>query len=322
MKTQKISQKITQKLSQKLSPKRNHSSAQKPIKAKNTKELRAKTGAESMGRPISQAAKPLKAASKLSQLASFVGLGAKKAAKPAQGAKAQAHPKALAKTMATKNVAKTPAKAQAQVAAKSSKSKAPEKKAPAAAVQSAKKGAAAKPVVTSAKSAAPAAELKKEAKKETKPASPARGGKKKQVLSAPQLALQSATANIRASRGGGPRREESSEVCREVACEGLSTTAGYCRLHYIKNWKKIKRKEVILKEGKLNQYIEELVLKYPDKYIEAIRQDLASDKDFAKVIYDLDLDEGTDEFDPEGESMDAVIDTIKRDFDDEGDTGF
>ena len=41
------------------------------------------------------------------------------------------------------------------------------------------------------------------------------------------------------------------KVCREVACEGLGTTAGYCRLHYIKNWRKIKRKEVILKEGKL-----------------------------------------------------------------------
>jgi hypothetical protein len=106
-------------------------------------------------------------------------------------------------------------------------------------------------------------------------------------------------------------------VCREVACEGLSTTGGYCRLHYIKNWKKIKRKEIILRERKLNQYIEELVLKYPDKYIDAIRQDLASDKDFAKVIYDLDLDENADDFDGEGEGMEGVIDNIKRDFDDD-----
>ncbi len=110
-------------------------------------------------------------------------------------------------------------------------------------------------------------------------------------------------------------------VCREVACEGLATSGGYCRLHYIKNWKKIKRKEVILQEKKLNQYIEELVIKYPDKYIEAIRQDLASDKDFAKVIYDLDLDEAVDDFDVESaESADSLIDTIKRDFDDDTDT--
>ncbi len=109
-------------------------------------------------------------------------------------------------------------------------------------------------------------------------------------------------------------------VCREVACEGLGTSVGYCRLHYIKNWKKIKRKELILREKKLNQYIEELVVKYPDKYIEAIRQDLTNDKDFAKVIYDLDLDEGIDDFDVEGgDSADSLIDTIKREFDDEGD---
>jgi hypothetical protein len=114
-------------------------------------------------------------------------------------------------------------------------------------------------------------------------------------------------------------RHSSEEVCREVACEGLSTSGGYCRLHYIKNWKKIKRKELILKEGKLNQYIEELVAKYPDKYIEAIRQDLAEDKAFAKVIYDLDLDENADEFSEDGENVDNLIDTIKRDFDDEGD---
>jgi hypothetical protein len=109
-------------------------------------------------------------------------------------------------------------------------------------------------------------------------------------------------------------------VCREVACEGLGTSAGYCRLHYIKNWKKIKRKEVILKEGKLNQYIEELVAKYPEKYIEAIRQDLANDKEFAKVIVDLDLEENDDDFESESSGdADTSIDSIKRDFEDESD---
>ncbi|MBI4924769.1 MAG: hypothetical protein HY843_02500 [Bdellovibrio sp.] len=115
------------------------------------------------------------------------------------------------------------------------------------------------------------------------------------------------------------RTSRNAVVCREVACEGLATTGGYCRLHYIKNWKKIKRKEVILKEKKLNRYIEELVVKYPDKYIEAIRQDLASDKDFSKVISDLDLDEAINEFDIETETPETLIDHIKRDFEDEGD---
>ncbi len=141
----------------------------------------------------------------------------------------------------------------------------------------------------------------------------------------PSAAAAAVEALGRTRRGARPlvnsHAGDGDTVCREVACEGLATSAGYCRLHYIKNWKKIKRKELILKEGKLNQYIEELVAKYPDKYIEAIRQDLANDKDFAKVIYDLDLDEGVEDFDVEGESIDAVIGDIKRDFEDEGEGG-
>ncbi len=127
-----------------------------------------------------------------------------------------------------------------------------------------------------------------------------------------KAAKEAAAARVSVARSNASEME-----CREVACEGLGTTGGYCRLHYIKNWKKIKRKELILKEGKLNQYIEELVAKYPDKYIEAIRHDLVSDKEFAKVIYDLDLDETIDDFEGDAENVDSLIDNIKRDFEDE-----
>ena len=179
------------------------------------------------------------------------------------------------------------------------------KKAPVAAAASspAKKGNSKLPPAVATKASAPAPLPEKNAK-----------GAKGSKAAANQLRREAAAAKAQT------HHDES--VCREVACEGLSTTAGYCRMHYIKNWKKIKRKELILKEGKLNQYIEELVAKYPDKYIEAIRQDLASDKDFAKVIYDLDLDESIDDFDVEGEGVEGIIDSIKRDFDDEGDSGF
>jgi hypothetical protein len=147
------------------------------------------------------------------------------------------------------------------------------------------------------------------------PAKQAKSGKGAKAPKAPAL--------ITSLLGNGLGRAAATDeaVCREVACEGLATTSGYCRMHYIKNWKKIQRKAIILREGKLNQYIEELVAKYPDKYIEAIRQDLTNDKDFAKVIYDLDLDESIDEFsDVEGENVDSLIDNIKREFEDEGET--
>ena len=169
------------------------------------------------------------------------------------------------------------------------------------------------------------------------PAAPVKGVKSAPVKPAPgpSAALKNAKAAAAAVAGPAltktkkvkaapvPRTHATDEsVCREVACENLATTVGFCRMHYIKNWKKIKRKELILKEGKLNQYIEELVAKYPDKYIEAIRQDLATEKDFAKVIYDLDLEESIDDFDVEGEGVEGIIDSIKRDFDDSDEGGF
>lgn len=131
--------------------------------------------------------------------------------------------------------------------------------------------------------------------------------------------LSSAVASSTSKRSSRHHAANASPICREVACELVATTQNYCRMHYIKNWKKIKRKESILKEKKLNHYIEELVSKYPDKYIEAIRQDLASEKDFAKVISDLEIEEGLDDFDIDTESAEGIIDNIKRDFDDEGD---
>jgi hypothetical protein len=111
-------------------------------------------------------------------------------------------------------------------------------------------------------------------------------------------------------------------MCRETGCENQATTKGYCRLDYIKNWKKIKRKEMILKEGKLNQYIEELVSKYPDKYIEVIRQDLSTEVNFNKVIHDLELDESIDDLDYDGDSIDSLIGSIRKEDDDFGDTEF
>ena len=80
----------------------------------------------------------------------------------------------------------------------------------------------------------------------------------------------------------------------------------------------MKRKEIILKERKLNSYVEELVSKYPDKYIEAIRQDLSSEKDFSKVIADLEIDEGIDDFElDDAEGAEGLIDNLKREFDDD-----
>jgi hypothetical protein len=115
--------------------------------------------------------------------------------------------------------------------------------------------------------------------------------------------------------------------CREPGCEHEFTLVGYCRMHYIKNWRRIKRKEAILASGQLNNYVEELVNKYPDKYLDVIRQDLATEKEWGKVVVDLEL-EATDEEGAGDEDLDAVAEGVRPsggggaprgEFDDEGD---
>jgi hypothetical protein len=223
---------------------------------------------------------------------------------------------AKAKKPQVKVPAKAPVKAPAKVAPKG-KPVAPVKVAakPAAPVKSAKPVAPAK----APQGKAPV-DLKKNSKtapvevaKDSKVA--AKGGK-----AAPQPVVAAVLA--KSAKPAKPVKAakvpsiHSDKMCREANCENQATTKGYCRLDYIKNWKKIKRKEMILKEGKLNQYIEELVSKYPDKYIDVIRQDLSTEISFTKVIHDLELDESIDDLDYDSDSIDALIGGIKKDIDD------
>ena len=103
-----------------------------------------------------------------------------------------------------------------------------------------------------------------------------------------------------------PKNDE----CVEKGCDNIRTTQAYCRLHYIKNWKAITKKKEILGEGKLQEYIEELISKYPPKYMEAILSDLSDDKEFYKVLGELNI---TSEFDFDEEELEANVD------DDDGD---
>jgi len=94
----------------------------------------------------------------------------------------------------------------------------------------------------------------------------------------------------------------------------------YTRLDYIKNWEKIKKKEALLQDHRLENVIEELVAKYPEKYIEVLCNDLSSEANFNRVVLDLKItqaDEVDDEYvdDEEEDAGDELIGSIRRDFD-------
>lgn len=104
--------------------------------------------------------------------------------------------------------------------------------------------------------------------------------------------------------------DQKSDECAEEGCDNIRTTQGYCRLHYIANFQEIKKKREILKEGRLQEFIEELISKYPAQYIEALVSDLDDEKDFIKALHSLNIATGF-------ESEDVDFDSAANDDEDD-----
>lgn len=104
-------------------------------------------------------------------------------------------------------------------------------------------------------------------------------------------------------------------LCKEDACRNPATTMGYCRIHYLKNWKLIKDKEKKKAIQNLNKYIDHIMKKNPDGYVDAIREDLRNYDQFNKKVdnyfYD---DEFSDVVEDMGkEDVQRIINTLKVD---------
>ncbi len=80
------------------------------------------------------------------------------------------------------------------------------------------------------------------------------------------------------------------KICKEESCNNSQTTAGYCRVHYLRNWKQIKKEQQEKASKRLNRYVDAIVKKYPTKYVEVIKEEINSGK-FKKH------DESTEEMD-------------------------
>ncbi len=84
---------------------------------------------------------------------------------------------------------------------------------------------------------------------------------------------------------------EGRRLCKVRDCDQAANVDEYCRFHYLLLWKKIQIRKSILTENKLETYVIALTTRYPDKFIEVLRKDLKTEKDFISVIQELELDE-------------------------------
>lgn len=104
---------------------------------------------------------------------------------------------------------------------------------------------------------------------------------------------------------------EGRRYCRVPDCDQIALVDGYCRYHYLLFWKKIQIRKKILQEGKLEEYIVELTSRYPDKYLEVLRKDLSTEREFINTIRELELDDevaaDSEGFDEEAERYNEEV---------------
>jgi hypothetical protein len=103
---------------------------------------------------------------------------------------------------------------------------------------------------------------------------------------------------------------EGRRYCRVRECDQVAAVETYCRYHYLYHWKRIQIRKKILADGKLVRYVEELTVRYPDKFLEMIRRDLRTEKDFLVAIQELEIDDSGDENDFE-EDTKTFIDEVR-----------
>ncbi len=222
-------------------------------------------------------------------------------------------PKAAAKKVVKTTAVKAAVKSVAKTAAKKPTPKAPTpaKKVAAplkgkAPVKDTKKKTAvpvpAKPTAKIAKPTKAPEPAAKEVKGATKTTAAKAAAPKTELASAPEKVEAPKAAKLKKGRAvevveAPPEEEivlldaEGRRYCRVRECDQASAVDGYCRYHYLLFWKNIQVRKKILSEGKLERYIEELTARYPDKYLEMLKKDLRSEKEFLAAIQELEIDE-------------------------------
>jgi hypothetical protein len=108
------------------------------------------------------------------------------------------------------------------------------------------------------------------------------------------------------------------KICSEDQCKNARTTEKYCRLHYLRNWKRLKKEKHRKAAKRLNNYVESVVKSHPDGFLDKIKSDISEEKPlnkFAEVSgYRDELDEVMKELGySQEESVENIISNIKID---------
>jgi len=101
------------------------------------------------------------------------------------------------------------------------------------------------------------------------------------------------------------------KFCVQSSCKAEAVTHGYCRLHYLANYKHIKFDRHVKAERRLNAYVDRLAKKYPDDYLERIKEGLENEEKFKATVEELDLDTREEATETEREFIEKFSRAIK-----------
>lgn len=106
-------------------------------------------------------------------------------------------------------------------------------------------------------------------------------------------------------------KTDKKKFCLQEDCKREATSKGYCRLHYIQNWQQIKLDNKARAERRLNAYIDKLSKKYPQDYVDKIREGLENDERFQQSVQEADLDNDIENSETENEFLEKFLRNIK-----------
>ncbi len=107
------------------------------------------------------------------------------------------------------------------------------------------------------------------------------------------------------------------KICKETDCVSEQSIQGYCRLHYLKNWKILKKEKQKKSLQSLNRYIDNIVKTVPDRFVETLKGNIREPLDFAGSASSFSKDEFDTVLGSLGysEELDEVLNHIKVDKD-------
>lgn len=107
------------------------------------------------------------------------------------------------------------------------------------------------------------------------------------------------------------------KICKETGCLNQQTATGFCRLHYLKNWKEIKVEQKIKASKSVDNYVKHILKNNPDAPGKKAKQEEGfgiQEEAGATSYYRDDYDSILDDL-GNREDVDRLLDNIKVDKD-------